>query len=110
METLERLLRLMGNEVRIARDGPSALEAAAIFRPHVVLLDIGLPGMSGHDVARRMRQMPETKQAMLIAQSGWGQDEDKRQSEDAGFDAHLVKPVSSTELNSLLARLHRNGK
>jgi signal transduction histidine kinase/ActR/RegA family two-component response regulator len=102
-ETLEQLLKFMGNDVRTADDGPSALEMAQIFRPHVVLLDIGLPGMSGHEVARKMRQMSEVKDAALIAQTGWGQDDDKRRSEEAGFDAHLVKPVAIAELNRLIA-------
>ena len=102
-ESLAKLLIRMGNEVCIANDGPSALDAAAKCRPNVVLLDIGLPGMSGHDVARRMRQMPEVKDAVLVAQTGWGQDEDKRQSEEAGFNAHLVKPVDMTQLRRLLA-------
>jgi PAS domain S-box-containing protein len=104
-ESLAKLLKHMGNEVCIANDGPSALDAAANFRPNVVLLDIGLPGMSGHDVARRMRQMPEVKDAVLVAQTGWGQDEDKRQSIEAGFTAHLVKPVDAAELRRLLAGL-----
>ncbi len=104
-ESLAKLLKALGNEVRITYDGPSALEEAATFRPNVVLLDIGLPGMSGYDVARRMRQMPEVKDAVLIAQTGWGQDEDRRLSEEAGFNAHLVKPLDATELRRLLAKL-----
>ena len=104
-QTLGMLLKVMGNEVCFAFDGPSALEAAASFRPGVVLLDIGLPGMSGHDVARRMRQMSEVKDAFLVAQTGWGQDDDKRQSVEAGFNAHLVKPVDASELRKLLADL-----
>jgi CheY-like chemotaxis protein len=101
-EMLGQLLETLGNEVRIAHDGPSALEAAAAFRPHVVLLDIGLPGISGYDVARKMRQMPEVKDALLVAQTGWGQDEDKRHSEQAGFNTHLVKPVPAADLCRLL--------
>ena len=104
-ESLAKLLKILGNEVRVAHDGPSALEEATAFRPNAVLLDIGLPGMSGHDVARRMRQMAEVKDAVLIAQTGWGQDEDRRQSEEAGFDAHLVKPVDPGELRRLLTEL-----
>ena len=104
-ETLAKLLRIMGHEVRIAHDGPSALEAASTFRPRVVLLDLGLPGISGYDVAHRMRQMPEIKDAVLIAQTGWGQEEDRRRSAKAGFNAHMVKPVDAAELRSLLAKL-----
>ena len=108
VETLSALLRIMGYEVRMSYDGPSALEAAAAFRPHVVLLDIGLPGMSGYDVARRMRQMPEVSDAVLIAQTGWGQDDDKRRAEEAGFNAHMVKPVDTAQLKRLLAGLPWN--
>ena len=107
-ESLAKLLTRTGNEVCIAYDGRSALEEAATFRPNVVLLDIGLPGMSGHDVARRMRQMPEVKDAVLVAQTGWGQDEDKRLSEEAGFNAHLVKPLDPAELRRLLAGLPKD--
>jgi PAS domain S-box-containing protein len=104
-ETLGALLRIMKNEVKLAYDGPSALDAAASFRPHVVLLDIGLPGMSGYDVARRLRQMPETRDAYLIAQTGWGQEEDKRRAEQAGMNYHMVKPVDAAALRKLLASL-----
>ncbi len=101
-KTLAMLLQLTGNEVRTAHDGPSALEVAAAYVPDVVLLDIGLPGMSGLDVARRMREMPRLRDTMLIAQTGWGQQEDRRRSEEAGFDAHLVKPVDPAVLMKLL--------
>jgi signal transduction histidine kinase/DNA-binding response OmpR family regulator len=103
--SLAMLLRLGGNEVRVAHDGPSALEAAAEFRPSAVLLDIGLPGMNGYEVARRMRGMPQLKRTVLIAQTGWGQDSDRRRSQEAGFNAHLVKPVDLGELQSLLEGL-----
>ena len=106
-ETLQRLLKILGHDVLIAHDGQNALALAATFRPHAVLLDIGLPGMSGHEVGRRMRQMPEVKDAVLVAQTGWGQDEDKRQSDAAGFNAHLVKPVDPAALRRLLAGLPR---
>jgi signal transduction histidine kinase/CheY-like chemotaxis protein len=103
--TLARLLTITGNETDVAHDGPSALKAAAAFRPDVVLLDIGLPGMSGHEVARQIRRMPEGKETILVAQTGWGQDGDKRKSVEAGFDAHLVKPIDAAELGRLLAEL-----
>ena len=99
------LLQLMGNEVRTANDGPSALVVAKAFRPEVVLLDIGLPGMNGYEVARALRQMPETEHALLVAQTGWGQEEDRRRSAETGFNAHLVKPIDSEDLQKLLASL-----
>jgi CheY-like chemotaxis protein len=109
-DSLGRLLKIMGNEIRLAHDGPSALEAAAAFRPDVVLMDIGLPGMSGYDVARRMRQMSEVKDAVLVAQTGWGQDEDKRRSNEAGFNHHLVKPIDGAALRALLENLGKAKK
>ncbi len=107
-QSLALLMQLAGNEVRMAHDGPSALEVAAALVPDVVLLDIGLPGMSGHDVARRMRAMPQLREAVLIAQTGWGQEEDRRRSEEAGFNVHLVKPVDPAALQRLLAALPKN--
>jgi two-component system CheB/CheR fusion protein len=77
----------------MAFDGPTALDEARRFRPQVVLLDIGLPSMSGYDVARALRRAPEAREALLIAQTGWGQEEDRKKSREAGFDAHLVRPV-----------------
>ena len=71
----------------------------------MVLLDIGMPGMSGHEVARRMRLIPELKDAVFIAQTGWGQDEDRRRSAESGFEAHLVKPIDPAALEELLRRL-----
>jgi PAS domain S-box-containing protein len=103
-ESLGMLLKVMGNEVRTAYDGPKALEGAKEFCPDIVLLDIGLPGMSGYDVARKMKLLPEMKNTFLVAQTGWGQEEDRRRSMEAGFDAHLVKPVDQTALQKLLAR------
>lgn len=104
-ESLGAMLRLMGNQVRTAHDGPSALEEAARFIPNVVLLDIGLPGMDGHEVARRLRLLSGLQEAVLVAQTGWGQDEDRRRSHAAGFNHHLVKPVSPTALQELLRGL-----
>ncbi len=93
-----RLLTLLGQEVEVAFDGAAALERFAGFRPDVVLLDIGLPGMDGYEVARRLRAMPGGADALLIAQTGWGQEEDRRASAAAGFDAHLVKPIDTQAL------------
>ena len=103
VESLALLLRLQGHEVRTACDGPTALETAAAFRPEVVLLDIGLPQMDGYEVARRLREQVGLKEALLVAVTGYGQEEDRRQSDAAGFDAHLVKPADPAVLLKLLA-------
>jgi signal transduction histidine kinase/DNA-binding response OmpR family regulator len=102
--TLAMLLRLGGHEVRVAHDGNAALEAARPFAPEVVLLDIGLPGLDGYEVARRMRSRPETAGALLVAVSGYGQEEDRRRSREAGFDHHLIKPVDFQVLRDVLNR------
>jgi CheY-like chemotaxis protein len=99
------LLELTGHEVYTAHDGHSALDSAEQHRPHVVLLDIGLPVLNGHEVCRRIRQQPWGQAMVLIALTGWGQDEDRRRSQEAGFDGHLVKPVDHTRLLALLATL-----
>ena len=104
-ESLAMLLQLSGNETHMAHDGLQAVEAAERFRPEVVLLDIGLPQLNGYDACRRIREQPWGKTMVLIALTGWGQDEDRRQSQDAGFDAHLVKPVDYGALTELLATL-----
>ena len=104
-KSLAMVLQATGNQVEVAHDGPQALRLAREFRPQVVLLDIGLPGMDGYDVARKMRQMPETRDAVLVAQTGWGQEEDRQRSRIAGFDHHLVKPLDPAALQSLLAAL-----
>ena len=99
------LLKLWGHEVRVAHDGPAALEAAAAAPPEVVLLDIGLPGMDGYEVAERLRARPESGGPVLVALTGYGQEEDRRRSREAGFDHHLVKPVDLDDLRSLLAHV-----
>jgi PAS domain S-box-containing protein len=108
-QSLATLLRLGGHEVRVTHDGPAALSEARAFVPEVVLLDIGMPGMDGYEVARRLRRAPETNGALLVAQTGWGQDEDHRRSREAGFAAHLVKPLDPDALEQLLARERRPG-
>ena len=85
-----------------ASDGPSALEAARDHRPEIVLLDIGMPGMDGHEVARRLRAESALEGLVLIALTGWGQEEDRRKSKEAGFNFHLVKPVDPAALEKLL--------
>jgi CheY-like chemotaxis protein len=102
-ETLSMLLELKGHEVRVAHDGPEALRVLGSFRPRLILLDIGLPGMNGYEVARRIRQSEELRGVTLAALTGWGQEEDRRRSREAGFDHHLVKPVDIDALEKLLA-------
>ena len=102
LASMELLLGLTGFEVQSAPDGPTALEKAKEFHPEVVLLDIGLPGMDGYQVAAHLRQEETVKDATLIAISGYGQEEDLRLAREAGFDHHLVKPIASAELFKLL--------
>jgi signal transduction histidine kinase/ActR/RegA family two-component response regulator len=101
-ESLAMLLRMMGNEVRTTHDGPAALEAARAYRPDVVLLDLGLPRMSGYEVCRRLREEQFANGPLIVALTGYGQDEDRRRTNEAGFDHHLVKPVDPDELREVL--------
>ena len=103
--SLTELLIEMGNTTCAAHDGEEAVEAAERFRPDVVLLDIGLPKMNGYEVAHAIRQKPWGMSVILIAVTGWGQEEDKRKSKDAGFDRHMVKPVEPRVLMKLIAEL-----
>ena len=103
-ESLAMLLTFAGHETRQAHDGAEAVKAAEQFRPDVVLLDIGLPVMNGYDACRRLRQEPWGRSMLLVALTGWGQEEDREQSRDAGFDAHLVKPVDLEGLLDVIAR------
>ena len=102
-ESLAILLAAEGNETRTANDGLEALDVAATFEPDAILLDIGMPKMSGFEVCRRIRQQAWRKSTVVIALTGWGQDEDKRRTREAGFDFHLVKPVLPEALEKLLA-------
>jgi PAS domain S-box-containing protein len=104
-DSLEVMLRLAGNDVRIAYDGVEAVRVAHEFNPSVVLLDLGMPRMNGYDAARAIRRACPGPGPALIAVTGWGLEEDRRRSKDAGFDHHLVKPVSAERLNALLASL-----
>jgi CheY-like chemotaxis protein len=92
-DALALLLQHTGHETFVAYDGAAAFSAAEAHRPDVILLDIGLPGLSGHDVCRQMREQPWGQRIRMIALTGWGQEEDRRKSREAGFDGHLVKPV-----------------
>jgi len=101
---LQMILNLEGHDTHVARDGNEALLVAAGVMPDVVILDIGLPGLSGYDVARELRARPEHAATFLIALTGYGQDDDRRRSAEAGFDVHLVKPVEPEMLRDLLAQ------
>jgi PAS domain S-box-containing protein len=101
-DSLGMLLRLKGNEIRTANDGLEAVEVAETFLPELVLLDIGLPKLNGYDVARRIREQPWGRDVTLVALTGWGQDEDRRRSQEAGFNFHMVKPVEFSALERLL--------
>ncbi len=104
-DSLALMLKLMGHELRTAHDGLEAVEAAGAFRPDVVLLVIGLPKLSGYDACRRIREQPWGEGMVLIAQTWWGQEEDKRRAQEAGFNFHMVKPVDPAALEKLLAGL-----
>jgi len=101
--SLALLLRELGDDVRTAYDGPAALEAALDYRPDVALLDIGLPGLDGFEVAKRMRQQPIFRDVVLVAMTGYGQESDRQRSQAAGFDHHLVKPIKFKKLQEILA-------
>jgi PAS domain S-box-containing protein len=101
-DSLAKMLGLLDADVETAYDGPSALDAMKRFRPSIVLMDLGMPGMDGGEVARRIRQDPAYDNVLLIAITGWGQADDRQRSRDAGFDHHLVKPVDMSALQTLL--------
>lgn len=105
-ESLGTLLEMIGAEVRVEYDGPRALAALDKYKPTVALLDLGMPGMDGFEVARRIQEHPAGHDVTLIAMTGWGQEEDRRRTSRAGFDHHLVKPADITELQQLLVSLH----
>ncbi len=96
------LLKANGHEARTAHNGIAAVQLADVFRPHVIMLDIGLPGLNGYEVARQIRQQPYGKDIMLIALTGYGQDSDREASTEAGFDHHLVKPARFDQLLQIL--------
>jgi CheY-like chemotaxis protein len=104
-ESLAMLLQFAGHETHKAHDGVAAIEAAERIRPDIVLLDIGLPRMNGYEVSRHIRKEPWGKGLVLVALTGWGQEEDRHRSREAGFDAHMVKPLDFDRLIKLLALL-----
>jgi len=103
LESLGTVISLMGHDVRTASDGASAIETAEEFRPHVVLMDLGMPRMNGYEAARRIRERPWGAEVKLIALTGWGMDEHRRRTETVGFDRHVVKPVRQEDLEKLFA-------
>ena len=103
--SMAKLLQMTGNETYTAHDGVAAVEATTTFHPEVVLLDIGLPKLNGYEAARKIREQPWGKNIVLVAVTGWGQDEDRQKSRDAGFNGHIVKPVELTSLMKLLTEL-----
>ncbi len=106
-DSLERLLRIFGHDVRVAYDGATAISIAEDFRPRVAVLDIGMPGANGYDVARRLRERHD-RRITLVALTGWGQEADRRRALDAGFDYHLTKPVDPETLDRLLAEVAKS--
>lgn len=102
-EMMAALLEMHGHTVWIAHDGHTALAHADQIAPEVALLDIGLPGLDGYELARRLRQADGTRQARLVAVTGWGQDGDRAKARDAGFDAHLTKPAAPHDILAVLA-------
>ena len=102
-DSLAMLLKLTGHEVHVAHDGLEAVAKAAAFQPQVILLDVGLPKLNGYEAARRIREQARNKTPTLVALTGWGQEEDRRRTREAGFDAHMVKPVDLAALTTLLA-------
>ncbi|MFL6574432.1 MAG: response regulator, partial [Burkholderiales bacterium] len=101
--TLALLLQSLGHETCVVHDGRQALRMALEFRPDVVLLDIGMPGLDGYEVARQLRALKRERPLRIIAITGWGQEADRTRSREAGFDVHLVKPVDPTLLTSVIA-------
>ena len=108
VESFEVMLQTLGHEVATALDGFEVLEKAERFRPDVVVLDIGMPKLNGLETARRLRQQLWGREAVLIAITGWGDEEDKRLSAEAGFNVHLVKPVDPVTLLNVLDKIDRS--
>ena len=108
-DTCAMLLEASGHHVQTAYTGRQALELARTFRPHALLLDIGLPDIDGYQLAQRVRAVPWGRSAVLVAVTGWGQEQDRLRAVEAGFDQHLVKPISAETVESLLQSLARGG-
>jgi len=110
VESLVAVLAIEGHDVTAAYDGEEAITVGEQVRPQVILMDIGMPGMNGHEACRHIRTLDWGQRATILALSGWGQEEDRRASMEAGFDAHLVKPVDMDVLLEMLSTIeHRGG-
>ncbi len=105
---MAQLLRLIGHDVHEVYDGRAAVQSAASLRPEVVILDIGMPDIDGYEIARRIRQESWGKEMLLLALTGWGQEDDRRRAFDAGFDHHLTKPVTAAAIDKLLTEIERD--
>ena len=103
------LLKASGHDVRTAHDGPTAVQVALDYRPDVVLLDIGLPGLNGYEVAKQLRRQPAFQNVVLVALTGYGQDSDRQTALQAGFNHHLVKPARLAQLQQILAAVSVSG-
>ena len=99
------MLGIMGNDTQTAFDGLEAVAVAEAFRPDVILMDLGMPKLNGFEACRRIREQPWGRNVVIVAQTGWGLDDDKRKSQEAGFDFHMVKPVDPAALAKMLAEL-----
>jgi len=102
---LARMLRLMAQEVRTAHDGLKGVQEAEAFRPDLILLDIGMLRLNGYDACRRIREQPRGRDVTIVAVTGWGQEEDRRRSKEAGFDHHILKPAEPADIEKLLVGL-----
>ncbi|HYC35479.1 MAG TPA: response regulator, partial [Usitatibacter sp.] len=102
VDSLGQILVSRGHQVRVVYDGAEALAVAGQFRPNVAFIDIGMPKVHGYEVARRMRSEPVTSNCLLVAVTGWGQENDRKRAREAGFDRHLVKPVDPSEIEAIL--------
>ena len=102
-DSLAMILTLLGHEVQVAYNGPDGVRKAVAWRPDVVLSDIGLPGLTGYQVAERLRQSPETARARLVAITGYGDDDDRRRAYESGFDFHFTKPADTSALLNVIA-------
>ncbi len=109
-DSIAMLLQVSGHEVRVVYSGQDALETAAEYQPDIILLDIGMPGMDGYEVARRLRAHTQLEKVKVIALTGYGQDADRLQSQEAGFDYHLVKPVDAQKLEEVLVGVMKSSE
>jgi CheY-like chemotaxis protein len=107
-ESMAEMLKILGNEVRTAHDGLEAVELAEGYRPEVILMDVGMPRLNGLDATRRIREQPWGRAMTVIALTGWGQENDRERSREAGCDGHLVKPVNLMDLEKMLGELRAN--